>query len=249
MEFFKRTVTATVLILLVVATITLVVLSPWGLRILAGARGMNWPELSNIGQSYSAAAALLSALALIGVALSLLAQNRDSRVALEQAIRSQHRDLVRMGFDSPLMWVISGSRGLRSEDPELRALQRRYANLWVQHWASMYELGVMSETAVRTELRRSLFSGDVGRDYWANTSASSYYNGTRRVRRYYKIVNDEYNKAVSAGPPEKINPKSIRSSAGPKASSLAPSASIIGLSAAADAALATILIRKLADKS
>ena len=249
MEFFKRMITASAVVLLVIATVTVVVLSPWGLRILARVQGMNWPELSNIGQSYSAAAALLSALALIGVALSLLSQNRDSRVALEQTVRSQHRDLVRMGFDSSLMWVVSGSRGLRSEDPELRALQRRYANLWVQHWASMYELGVMSETAVRTELRKSLFSGDVGRDYWANTSRSSYYNGTRRIRRYYQIVNDEYNKAVSAGPPEKIYTKSIRTSAAPDASSIASNAGMIGLSAAAGAALATILMRKLTDKS
>jgi hypothetical protein len=113
----------------------------------------------------------------------------------------------------------------------------------------MYELGVMSETAVRTELRRSLFSGDVGRDYWANTSSSSYYNGTRRIRRYYKIVNDEYNKAVSAGPPEKIHPGPIRSVAAPKIPPLASNASIIGLSAAAGAALATILIKKLTGKS
>lgn len=248
MEFFKRMITASVLVLLIVATLALVGLSPWGLRVLAGTRGMNWPELSDIGQSYSAAAALLSALALIGVALSLLTQNRDSRVAREQAIRSQHRDLVRMGFDPSLMWVVSGSRSLRSEDTELRALQRRYANLWVQHWGSMYELGVMSETAVRTELRRSLFSGDVGRDYWANTGSLPYYNGTRRIRRYYKIVNDEYNRAVSAGPPEKIYIEPIRSVTAPKIPPLTTNASVIGFSAAAGAALATIFIRKLTDK-
>jgi len=244
-------ITASAILLLAGSALALVGFSPWSLRILAGVRGMNWSELSNIGQSYSAVAALLSALALIGVALSLITQNRDSRVAREQAIRSQHRDLVQMSFDPSLMWVVSGSRRLQSEDAYLRALQRRYANLWLQHWASMYELGVISETAVRMDLRRTLFSGDVGREYWASARSSHDYRGTYRARRYYEIVNDEYEKAVSAGPPEKVLLGSVLSDTTSKVSSSAFRRSAIGLSAAAGlvgAVLAIIAAKKSAGR-
>ncbi len=156
-----------------------------------------------------------------------------------------------MSFDPSLMWVVSGSRRLQWEDADLRALQRRYANLWLQHWGSMYELGVISETVVRIDLRRTLFSGDVGREYWAGARSSHDYRRTYRARRYDEIVYDEYEKAVSAGPPEKVRLGSPPSDTMPEISSPAFRRGVIGLSAAAGlvgAVLAIVAVKKSAGR-
>ena len=201
-EYVRRITPTISVVLASIAALALVAVSPWALSALAGIRGMNWPELSNIGQSYSAAAALLSSLALVGVALSLVAQNRDAKVAREQAVRSLHSDLVRAGMDPSLLRVVSSSRANSAHGSELRTRQRRYANLWVQYWASLHELGLITEGGVRRHLSADLFSGDVGREYWRSIRDSSIPTGSRRNRRFYRIVDDEYEKSVEAGPPE-----------------------------------------------
>jgi hypothetical protein len=51
-----------------------ILLSPLLLRQIAKLGGVDWAKLSNIGQTYGAASAILSALAVGGVAISLFLQ-------------------------------------------------------------------------------------------------------------------------------------------------------------------------------
>jgi hypothetical protein len=59
----------------------LVILSPFALGELARSR-QDWPQLSNVGQTYGAVSALVSSFALGGVIISLLYQARDSRTCV-----------------------------------------------------------------------------------------------------------------------------------------------------------------------
>ncbi len=68
--------------------LALVILSPFALRVLATSFGLNWSNLSNIGQTYGAVSALITALALGGVVVSLLYQARDVGTARSHAIRN-----------------------------------------------------------------------------------------------------------------------------------------------------------------
>jgi hypothetical protein len=56
----------------IIAFLILVILSPLVLRLLASSFNLNWSNLSNIGQTYGAVSALITALALGGVVISLL---------------------------------------------------------------------------------------------------------------------------------------------------------------------------------
>ena len=57
----------------------LILVSPLFLRTLARAHGINWSQLSDIGQTYGAASAILSGVALVGVSLSLMVQARQAK--------------------------------------------------------------------------------------------------------------------------------------------------------------------------
>lgn len=58
-------------------------------------------RLSAIGQTYGGVSALLTALALGGVVLSLLYQARDVGIAGEQARRAVHNELLKMELERP----------------------------------------------------------------------------------------------------------------------------------------------------
>ena len=65
------------ILFLIAGILSLVLISPLYLRQLSQLRGIDWTKLSNVGQTYGAASAILSAVALVGISLSLLVQARQ----------------------------------------------------------------------------------------------------------------------------------------------------------------------------
>ncbi|CAM5661799.1 hypothetical protein SALBM311S_04670 [Streptomyces alboniger] len=61
----------------------------------------DWGKLSDISQAYGAVSVVLSAIALAGVALSLLYQVRQARTGNEQAIRDSHLQLATLALSNP----------------------------------------------------------------------------------------------------------------------------------------------------
>lgn len=61
----------------------------------------DWGKLSDISQTYGAVSVVLSAIALAGVALSLLYQVRQARTSNEQAIRDRHLQLATLALSDP----------------------------------------------------------------------------------------------------------------------------------------------------
>ncbi|MEV6983207.1 DUF6082 family protein [Sphaerisporangium sp. NPDC051017] len=190
---FPRGALITVLLLIVITLIsTLVALSPLALNWLDGRAG-DWERLSFIGQTYGAASALLSVLALIGVSVSLFLQAREAKATREQALRMLHADLMKMAMEDPLYRHAWGP--FFDSDDHDGPREHMYVNLIVSQWSMEYELRTITDEHLRS-IAHVLFSGPAGRRYWNNvrdlriTSTS-----TRRERRFHEILDEEYHRA------------------------------------------------------
>jgi hypothetical protein len=85
---------------------------------------LDWPRLSEIGQAYDAASALLAGVAVVGVAISLLMQLRQIRISQVQAARMMHMELMRMLTSDPLLRLTSSSAVDVSEQSGARTSTR-----------------------------------------------------------------------------------------------------------------------------
>lgn len=196
----KRALLVSALIAVVVAVLALVAVSPLALRQLASLHGVHWSQLSDIGQTYGAASALLTGLALIGVVGSMVFQVRAIRISQEQATREQHAHLVEMALTDPVYqraW--GGLHDVYGNSDKYR--QHGYINLIMSFWRDHYVLGELREHELRS-LAASLFRGEAGRAFWTDTRDMRLETaGGSRDRRFCWIMDEELQKAILAGPP------------------------------------------------
>ncbi|MDB4873491.1 MAG: hypothetical protein JWL97_4495 [Gemmatimonadales bacterium] len=182
---------------LVSISVILVAVSPLALDLFDG-NANSWTRRGNIGQTYGAAAALLSVFALAGVAASLVLQARESKANREQASRLIHTDLVKMAMDDPAYLECWGQYSSATEPVALR--QAMYVNLILSYWESRYELGQLTETHLR-EGATHMFQAPPGRQFWADTrTLRTDTSESRKARRFHQILDEEYLKAVTPGP-------------------------------------------------
>lgn len=188
-----------------ILVLALVILSPFALRGLAHLPGMNWARLSNIGQTYGGVSALLTALALVGVVLSLLYQVRDVNIAREEARRAFHNDLLRMELDDPkYMEALGPPWGMQIATDFDSLRQFNFVHMWVAFWQGRYLLNEMSETEVRTASALELFNSAAGRSYWSASRANRMKISSGRNLEFVNILDQEYNKALAEGPPKGV---------------------------------------------
>jgi hypothetical protein len=208
---FKKSVFILSVIVASVAILVIVAVSPLALRQLGSFRSVNWSELSSIGQTYGAASALLTALALIGVVISMIFQVRAIKVSLSSSIRDQHYHLIEMALADPLYFQAWG------HDPNAfggseASRQTVYTNLIVSFWESSYRLGYIGADSLHGDLA-VLFRGEAGRRFWEfSRNDRMQIAQNRRDRQFSEIAEEEYQKAVTAGPPI-IRHKEIHSNA------------------------------------
>lgn len=147
------------------------------------------------------ASTLISATALAGVAVSLLLQGRQTRAAEALSMRQEHRELVRLAIDDPGLQPCWGGTGASRHTGD------SYTNLIVSFWWASYDIGFRGDADMRGVLR-TFFEGEqprrwwdeYGRDRWMLSRTSGRFrNG--RYRRFVRFVEDEYQRAVAAGPP------------------------------------------------
>lgn len=176
--------------------LVLVVLSPLALDGFDG-EGSMWQRRSFIGQTYGAAAALISALGAVGVAIALVFQSQERRNAREQAIRTEHNALLKMAMDDRSLHAVWGGAtdpGLADDDPDLRT----YANMLVSFWETSFETGSTREGALRAGAAE-FFTGRIGRAFWRDSRLTRIATAeTRRSRRFHAIVDEEYRTAIRA---------------------------------------------------
>jgi hypothetical protein len=203
------------ILLLVIVSMGFVVLSPLVLRVLDIGDEIDWNRLSSIGQTYGAVSAVVAAVALLGVMISLIVQSREVREARRNARRSHHVELMRMAMDDPgymECW------GLYLTDSFVTERQYTYVNLIVAHWYSEYDIGEMSDTLLRATAA-SVFASGPGRRYWQSTGTfwRDNYSG-RRARRFHRVLAEVYQETIKhppATPPATVEPESVPEPAAP----------------------------------
>jgi hypothetical protein len=182
--------------LLVAVVVGVVVLSPLGLEFASSWRSFNWNRLSAIGQSYQAAAALLAALALCALAVSIRLQVRQTRVSQLQAARTMQLDLIRMAIQDPEYRRVLGQELL--DLGMTRWKEHTYLNLWIMYLQMAYLTGAYDDTGIRRVLTDEFFNGASGLRYWpVARKAFDAEATTRRHRRFFDLVEAAYLVAAS----------------------------------------------------
>ncbi|MET8170193.1 DUF6082 family protein [Streptomyces sp. NPDC005329] len=182
------------------AVLAALLMSPFVLQDISNARGVDWNRLSQIGAAYGFTSAIVSALALAGVAGSLMVQNRQAKAEQVQGIRSYYLELVRLELDDMALYQpVWGDTDIADPDERKRHV---YADLMMNYAWMGYEIGTIREPLLR-DMLSGMFTGEAGRYYWsrARTSWTASSSGSRIGRRFLAIVGEEHTRAIAAGPP------------------------------------------------
>ena len=160
-------------------------------------RSDSWERLSNIGQSFTGMATLISSIALGVLAYQGRLQARNEKAAAIHAARSAQLQLISTALqDDELASVLRYSNN--SEDGDRAAWRKQvYRNLWFMYLQMLFRTRELTESG----LRRSL-SGDV----FNSVDAVAFWHGARsafaesltdtRGQVFLNIVDDEASKAV-----------------------------------------------------
>lgn len=204
----SRWPTGIVTLLIALLAVSLIGFSPLALGVFQGATG-RWERLSFIGQTYGAASAVISVLALVGVVLTLVYQARETKRAREETRRQAMSELLKMAMTDPDLDECWGPVP-EPDDPKTRK-QQLYTNMIVSAWEMSFEMGAIPERRLRYAANEML-RGQVGRDYWRDSrEARLSTSANRRERRFHQIIDDEYQKVIRSHrdvvPP---GPRSVR---------------------------------------
>ncbi|MEH1125250.1 DUF6082 family protein [Micromonospora sp. CPCC 206061] len=151
--------------------------------------GVDWARLSDIGETYGAASAVLSGLAVVGVAISLIVQSRQLRVGQIQAMRVMQLELMRLLLEDPMLATISPTSLGVSREQWRREI---YLNLLFKYLEMGYATKYVPEGSLREHIRDQ-FQVEGARVFWGRARplwASNRSNNARR--RFFDIVEAEY---------------------------------------------------------
>lgn len=195
-----------ILLLIVVLSVGLIGASPLALDAFHGSTS-HWNRLSAIGQTYGAASAVLSVLAVIGVAVTLVLQARDSRSLRLQAIRESHIRLLEMAMNDPELNKVWGPSGL--SDPFVQQRQNMYANMILSQWEMSYATRSLTDDHLRL-LAAEFLSGTIGREFWALARQARLDTSESKLnRRFHELIDEEYQRSLTTPalpPPEPGTP-------------------------------------------
>jgi hypothetical protein len=237
----RRPLLATGVFLLTASALSIVAVSPFALGVLSRFKS-NWALLSNIGQTYGAVSALLAAIALAGVVVTVMLQIKESRLSRADAIRARHFDLYKAIIEDPtLAETTYGVSQFAS--PEERK-QVVFINLQLQFWLMLWDLGHLPENTLRNYIS-DVLKTEVGRAYWRvyGTTRSSSTTAARKEAKFLRIVNEEY-LLLSGSTLEQ--PLDRPDESGRRISALIIAGSLIGL--AAGAVLERTIARRMAHR-
>ncbi|MGW4412874.1 DUF6082 family protein [Nonomuraea sp. NPDC004702] len=152
-----------------------------------------WSLLNALGLTYSQVAALLHALALIGVASSIAWQTKDAR---GQERRRLHNDLLKMAMNDPLYLACWGD--FFADDDERSQRAHLYLNMVFNTWLLMWEQRSITEAHLRG-IAWTVLSSPSGRVFWQQVRDLRMSGaGSRRERRFNRVIDDVYQRVVSA---------------------------------------------------
>lgn len=179
-------------LLLAVMAVALIGVSPFALGLFHGAT-IRWERLSFIGQTYGAASAIVSVLALVGIVLTLSYQAREAKLAREETRREAISDLLKMAIEDPDLDETWGP--VPSDDDPRTRKQLLYANMIISEWAQSFETRALPEQRLRV-IANEMFQGRIGRTYWQSArKARLSTSASRREERFHRILDEEYQRA------------------------------------------------------
>ncbi|MYV40793.1 hypothetical protein GT030_18445 [Streptomyces sp. SID1328] len=204
--------------LLGLVLLSLILSTPFVLAALAPASA-DWGKLSDISQAYGAVSVVLSAIALAGVALSLLYQVRQTRTSNEQAIRDSHFQLATLALSDPDL-LLAWSPPIEPV-PLKRHRQHLVTSLALGELLQRFRIGHLSVEKLAVKLDGH-FRGKIAREQWEREGPGwrrTMEAGDRRDRVFVRLVDERYRAAVAAGPASALlefqdrpdRPQSLRS--------------------------------------
>lgn len=144
---------------------------------------------------------IISAAAMVGVAVSLIYQSRQTKISREENMRVYHRELLGMAMNDPALRVCWGEP--MASLPEEKARQVMFSNLIVSWWQSAYIVKDSTDEQLAL-LLDSFFRGEIGREYWALSGESwrtiSEAADSKRKKRFVFIVDERYRAALAQSP-------------------------------------------------
>jgi hypothetical protein len=146
-------------------SIALVIISPAfidDLESINSVETLNWSRLSEIGQTYGVAAAILSTLAFAGIAASLIMQADQTRSSRLHAVRVYHLELLKMATEKPELYL--PVLGVHTEVDLDEARQRIYAVSQMNYFLMAYENRIVHEKSLRGEMLTDAFQSELVRD-------------------------------------------------------------------------------------
>ncbi|WP_238010628.1 DUF6082 family protein [Dactylosporangium sp. AC04546] len=160
----------------------------------------DWARLGDMGQAYGPASALLSTVALLVVAASLLVQRNNFRHMLRADHRRRTRETVMMSMAEPAYAQCWGARFAPAHVDERLFF---FASFVLLNWSFAWEDRLINEPKLR-ELLRAYFDSEIPRMYWERHG--DWHNPRRRWPRreqFEAIVNEEYLCAIKSGSPSR----------------------------------------------
>lgn len=158
-------------------------------------KGINWNRLGDIGQTYDGTSAVLSAIALLAVAASLVIQARQSRH--ERVLHSLDRqfDLLNLVLERPNLY---GPLVGWSDTSDGKVRQRVFVSLWINMLQMRYEMNTETETEIRKELQLT-FMSDFGRQWWHAEQQwwSAEHATSKAQQKFDRMLHEEYGKVIS----------------------------------------------------
>jgi hypothetical protein len=139
---------------------------------------------SQIGSSYGAVSALLSALALCVLAATSALQVRQMKISQLHAARSIQLELLRLAIDEPNFRVALGDTFAEKSEEQWR--MHAYLNLWTMHFQMAYLTGAIGDEGVKAWLREELFGSKHGLDFWK--TARGAYLAERTTARHKQFA-------------------------------------------------------------
>ncbi|MGW4942966.1 DUF6082 family protein [Actinoplanes sp. NPDC004185] len=165
----------------------------------------DWVKLANIGQAYGAASAVFSALAVVGVAGSIVYQARQLRLARMQSLRAAHRDLIKQIIEEPEVFAPAvGYDSLNRTGIDVR--QHLFITSYMGHLVSSLDTGFVSEQSLRSEVLRYMFQSPQVHRWW-EVAAPDWANAGHEIdRRFGKILKAAHEDAKLNGYPRLESP-------------------------------------------
>ena len=168
--------------------------------LLRGVAGRDWQTLSDVGQAYGAISAILSGLALCGVAVSVTVQWRQVVWARVASARERHFELIKLMLAEPGL-----NYQLREGESDERHRRQLTCNLWASHWLLLWDLGELDPRSVRTAFDE-LFADAYARDWWRDLGPHWIARRSRRRDEFLEITWSSFRAAERAAAEAPVAP-------------------------------------------